>query len=191
MAVDLTPEMTLIGKAFKGNLEQFIDRQRDLNGRAFHPVSLDTAKNRQRGSNRIQRTERSKGIKGRIKGTVGVRATKGEAVGLSFKRLLFTRQLVHGAFLFQPGRDSVKVMTSPTTYPGEDVTYRDIIAYNNQGSSRLNPHIGAKAPKIWPLNEAEVKNMAAYKYAVGLLNSPKTAEKIIGRGYKLKIAVQF
>jgi len=183
--------MNKIGKAFQRTFEQTIDRQLDLNGRAFSPVKEDTAKNRQRASNRIQKIERAKGTKGRIKGTVKVRSTKSDGVGgLNYKRLLFTRQLVHGAFRFQASPRQVRVFLNPAPYPGEDVTFSDIIQYNNKGSSRVNRHI-SNPPKIFPVNPSEVESTTAYKQAVDILTDNNTLRKLFGEAIHKQFTVEF
>jgi hypothetical protein len=172
--LNLLEEMKQIGGWFQKELETAVHKQTDLDGNHFWPVMYATAQARQRASNRIQRVERAKGRKGRIPGTVAVRSTSG---AVNQDRLLFTRRFVNGAFRFAPFRDYVKVFTWPGTYPGTDVSFRDIVNYNNKGSSRVNPHI-TSPPKIFPIGDAEVQKMTAYKNAVALMNSPKTLKKV-------------
>ena len=176
--------MRRIGLGFQRNLEQSIDRQVDLNGAPFIPVKLSTAKQRQGASNKIQKVARASGVRGRIKGTVKVRKITG---ALSMKRLLFTGQFVHGAFGFEPRSSSVRVFASKATYPGESVSFSDIVSYNNSGSGDSKiPH-----PKIFPLTPSEVEKMEAHKHAVGILTGNNVLKKLFGEGIKKQFVIEF
>ena len=179
--------MRQIGRMFQLELERSIHRQVDLEGKPFWPVAWSTAKARQGSSNRIQKVARAKGVRGRIPGTVKVQSISGM---LNQKRLLFTKRFVNGAFRAAPHKDYVKVMAWPGTYPGEDVSYRDIVRYNNKGSSSLNRHI-SNPPKIFPIGNEEVQRMQAFTKATALLSSKSTLKKILGREIRKKITVQF
>jgi hypothetical protein len=177
--------MHKIGGYFQKELEQSIHKQTDLEGRGFWPVTYKTAQARQRRSNTIQRSARAKGVKGRIPGTVAVRATTG---AVNQRRLLFTRRLVNGAFRYIAYKDSVRILLWPGTYPGEDVSFRDIVRWNNKGDSTCGI---ANSPKIFPLNAPEVERMAAYAKAVKDLSLPSIGQKFYKMGFRKQVIIQF
>lgn len=183
--------MADIGATFQRELERNIRSQRGLDGRPFQPVTIETARNRQRQSNRLQRSWRSQGGRGRVPGAAAARKTVRDSIGgLNFKRLLFTGQFVAGAFRFEPRTDEVRVYASDEWYPMESVTYSDIVRYNNAGSSRVNPRI-LFPPKIFPVTDAEVQQMSAYRRAVGILQSESVAKRLFGPLYRKQITMTF
>jgi hypothetical protein len=113
---------------------------------------------------------------------------KSVASSVSLNRLLFTGGFVHNAFKSEPRKEEVRVYCNPAVYPGESVSYADIVRYNNRGSSSVNRNI-INPPAVFPLNQADVQKLQAYKYSVALLNSPTVMKKIIGREYRKKITV--
>jgi hypothetical protein len=183
--LDLTKEMHKIGGYFQVELQQSLEKQIDLDGRRFWPVTYKTAQARQRRSNAIHRLARAKGVKGRIPGTVAVRATTG---AVNQQRLLFTRRLVAGAFRYAANKDSVKVMLWPGTYPESDVSFRDIIRWNNRGDSTCTIK---NSPKVFPLNPKEVEKMAAYAKGVKDLSLAVMSDKMFRQGFRRVVVVQF
>jgi hypothetical protein len=185
--LDLKPEMTEIGTGFQIELERRVRNQVGIDGVLYWPVTEQTARSRARDKAFAKFSAKNLG---------GRRSTRkrwdrmkfiGEsAVNLNAKRLFFNRQFVAGAFRFEARADEVRVYTSEEWYPTEAVTFRDIVHWNNRGDSLCtNPRSG----KIWPLNDAEVRELSAYKQAVAKLNSDRTLKKVVGREIKKKITV--
>jgi hypothetical protein len=186
--LDLKREMTEIGTAYQIELERGVRNQVGIDGAMYWPVTEQTARSRARdkafgkfrGKNLGGRRE-TRGKWDKIK-TIGA-----SAVNINLKRLFFNRQFVKGAFRFEPRAEEVRVYTSEEWYPMEAITFRDIVHYNNRGDSRCsNP----RASKIWPITDADMRRMEAYKKAVAICHGPKVISKIIGKPVKKKILIQ-
>jgi hypothetical protein len=184
--LDLTPEMTKIGAYFQRNLEQNIHKQTDINGVKFSRIAPSTA--RARAS--ILGANKNRVKLGASRGVVPTTGKKRKSVAgsVSLNRLLFSGNFVHNAFKSEPRKEEVRVYCNPSGYPGEDVSYADIVRYNNRGSSAVNRYI-INPPAVFPLSQGDVQKLQAYKYSVALLNSPAVMKKIIGREYKKKITI--
>lgn len=80
-------------------------------------------------------------------------------------RLLFTGDFYKNAFKSKAQLDSVTVFLSGMNHrdPGtaQQISYADIVKYNNKGSDELNTDIH-DPPLVWPNNIQEVKQMKAY-----------------------------
>ena len=185
--IDLTPEMRDIGRNFTQNLEQNILKQTDIDGRKFSRVAPATARARASvlGAN-------SKSVKiGPTRGIVPStgKKRKSAATFVSINRLFFSGRFHHEAFKSEPRKEEVRVFCNPSAYPGEDVSYADIVQYNNRGSSEVNRAI-LDPPKVFPLTNVDIQKLSAYKQAVAKLTSPTVMKKIIGREFRKRIEIQ-
>lgn len=175
--LDLSQYFERIGKLFKGELENNIRSQKDIDGRNFIPVKQTTAISRQYANN----ARRKKGVtvggttKNRKALKVGavVKGTYSKA-GLDFKRLIFTGRFWQNAFKYQTSKDSVKVFVNDSYYTitsRSPVTYKQIVQWNNAGSPEVNRKILAP-PLVFPkADESDLRKMKAWDAAERILNS--------------------
>jgi len=94
---------------------------------------------------------------------------KGEAATYTFKesarpldsRLNNTLQFRENAFVSDSSDYGIEVAVNDATYPGENVSYSDIVAYNDRNSQVVNPNI-SEPPSVFPYDEAGVQSLETY-----------------------------
>jgi hypothetical protein len=201
MPANLTSFFEKVGMLFRKELENNVRNQVDIDGQRFSPIALSTQRERLRRSGfgrglevRLQ-TGSARGREGgKIKGGKRNPVKKANELrsGVSTKRLYFTQQFWKNAFRFQAKPQEVTVFVSRGNYPNpgtdEQVSYADIVRYNNAGSPEVNPHIKAP-PSIFPTDVVDVKQMKAWEASVLLMNST-AGRKIIAEELKKEALIK-
>jgi hypothetical protein len=178
--VNLKAFFDRIGVYYKHDLEAAIHTQTGIDGQAFIPVTVATAKSRVYKNNTLGRVRKALGQKLLRKERSFSKTAKGKLgsfTKMDFQRLLFTKRFVNGAFKFEAGADWCRVFVNESYYSLADrnlVTYRDIVRYNNKGSG-TNP----RNPLIFPKNFQEVAAMSASQKAVREWSSPTMRDDML------------
>lgn len=141
-------ELKKIAEWHVQELRQAVQKQVDLNGNPFSYVKPSTA------------IRREKRWAGRVPHTGKTR--RGVRNQTALHRLWWTRNFAHNAYKSTYGPNFAKIFVSTAKHPDSRATYNDIVRHNNLGSPVVNRHIQIP-PKIFPLTDKEVLNMAATK----------------------------
>lgn len=165
--LNLKSHFERIGRDFATELKQAILNQKDLSGRAFAVIAKSTA------WNRFYKANQNRKAKHLAKGKTlkEFKKNKGKAkftypAGLSLRRLMFTKDFVSNAFKSKANNESATIFVSEGNHkdPGtaSQVSYAEIVRYNNRGSEEVNPKI-VSPPLIFPTTPEEVKKMHSWK----------------------------
>jgi hypothetical protein len=117
--------MAKIGGYFQRELEANIRKQggTKLDPQRFSLVKPGTGRARQ---SLIGANKRSVKLGRGIVPRTG-KQRKSVATSVSLNRLYFTERFMNGAFRNAPGNEEVRVYCNPSNYPGESVTYAEIV----------------------------------------------------------------
>ena len=177
--IDMTAFFARAGETLKLGLQGNIRRQTDINEVPFSPIARSTAMARQREKG----LGRGLSVRLQTKATKNdTRTRRGKLVSslhVNLHRLMNTNRFVTNAFGFKPGPQSVEISVSTDRYD-QNVSYWDIVRYNNQGSPDVNKHI-ARPPLVWPNTERDVSAMRAMNKVKADYESPRTHEELAGK----------
>ena len=145
-----------MGKKFVRELTDRVRSQVGIDGASYEPISKYTA----HGATHIKQVKHKK---------------KGAAATYTFKevtrpidsRLNNTLQFRENAFVSDSSDYGIQVAVNEATYPGSNVSYADIVAYNDRNSPDVNSRITTgkdphHAPSIFPYDEAGVQSLETY-----------------------------
>lgn len=148
------------------------DKRIDIAGNSFSPIRPSTAAARARMLGAGVRRPRGK-VGGFFNRGVNLntgRTRRTAAKSVPITRLLFTGRFAKGAFQYSAQADHLRVYVSRGNYPvhwtQRPLSYSDIVAYNNQGSPRVNRQIGSP-PLIFP-NKGRADQVYALTRAAGV-----------------------
>ena len=128
--LNLSNILSIAGQKIVDELSTNIREQKQLDGNMIAPVALST---------------------------MMARVKKGM---VSITRLLFTGYFWQNAFKYIVSGNRLTIFGNPTLYPGSNVTYADIIAYNDRDDSETNQNVmSGNRPKIFPRNEIDLLKM--------------------------------
>jgi hypothetical protein len=151
--LDLSSFFAKYVEKFVKDLGDKVRSKVDINGRPYSPIKPSTA-----GAIVSKKTTFRKGGK---TSTKIVRRS-------SNSRLNYTGNFAQNFVVGNSGDYSMTVEVNPANYPGSKVSYRDIVAYNDQNSDEVNPEI-INPPSIFPTRPEDLDKLQAMDQMKGEL----------------------
>ena len=168
--------MTRAGEILTDGLRSNIRRQVDINESRFSNIARSTAMARQR----------EKGLGRGLAVRLQTKATKNDtrtrrgkltsSLHVNLHRLMNTNKFVTNAFRSKPGPQSVEISVALDSYH-KDVTYWDIVRFNNEGSPSVNRHI-QRPPLVWPNTARDVSAMRSMNRVKAEFNATPNVEAL-------------